>query len=120
MVASVRVAGSCGVRPNSWLWTSFVRASEAGTPAATPIATRMKHFAHDHPDDATLGGTEGHTNADFAGALRDGVGHDAIETDDGQKGGKKTEDGGEAGDHALGGERVVDLNFSGAHGSRWG
>ncbi len=75
-----------------------------------------KHFTHDHPNDIALSSAERHADADFAGALCDGVGHDAVESDDGEQRGKETEDGGEAGDHALGGERVVDLDFGGAHG----
>src|SRR5882762_116614 len=76
----------------------------------------QEDFAHDHPDDVATGGAEGHANADFAGALGDGVGHDAVEADDSEESGEETEDGGEAGDHALGGEGVVDGHFGGAHG----
>ena len=60
-----------------------------------------KHFTHDHPNDASLRGAKSHANADFAGALGNGVGHDAVEPDDGKKRGEKTEDGRETGDHAL-------------------
>src|SRR6266849_5682035 len=77
---------------------------------------QQEDFAHDHPDDVAACGAEGHANADFAGALGDGVGHDAVEADDSEESGEETEDGGEAGDHALGGRGVVDLHFGGAHG----
>jgi hypothetical protein len=73
-------------------------------------------FAHDHPDDVTASGAESHANADFASALRNSVGHDAVETDDGEERGEESEYGGEAGDHALGRKGVVDLHFGGAHG----
>src|SRR4029077_3768826 len=79
-------------------------------------SNKYKHFTHHQPDDIALSGAERHADADFAGTLRDSVGHDAIESDDGQQRGKETEDSGEAGDHALGGERVVDLHFRGSHG----
>src|SRR5216684_5001538 len=72
-------------------------------------------FAHDQPDDVAAGGAEGDANADFAGALGDGVGHDAVETNDREQSGEEAEDGGEAGDHALGREGIVDLHFGRAH-----
>src|SRR5260370_15981240 len=77
---------------------------------------QQEDFAHDHPDDVAASGTEGHANADFAGALGDGVGDDDVEADDSEESGEEAEDGGEAGDHALGGKGVVDLHFGGAHG----
>src|SRR5882762_8684235 len=75
-----------------------------------------ENFTHDQPDDVAAGGAESDSNADFAGTLGNGVGHDAVEADDREKSGEKPEDGGEAGDHALGGEGVVDLDFRRAHG----
>ncbi len=44
-------------------------------------------FAHDQPDDVAACGAEGDANADFAGALGDGVGHHTVEADDGEKSG---------------------------------
>src|SRR5215472_12243904 len=38
VVARARVAGSCGVRPKSWLWTSLVSARDAGRARPTPMA----------------------------------------------------------------------------------
>src|SRR5882724_773649 len=72
-------------------------------------------FAHDQPEDFRSGSAEGHANADFAGTLGNGVGHYAVEAEDGEQRGEKAEDGGEAGDHAFGGEGVGDLHFGGAH-----
>src|SRR5437762_11118070 len=77
---------------------------------------KKQNFTHDQPDDVAASGSESDTNADFASALRNSVSHDAVEADDREQGGEEAEDGGEAGNHAVRGKRVVDLHFRGAHG----
>src|SRR5260370_38515601 len=64
---------------------------------------QQEDFAHDHPDDVAASGTEGHANADFAGALGDGVGHDAVEADDSEEGGEEAGGGGVAGGDGFSG-----------------
>src|ERR1700757_4990919 len=75
-----------------------------------------ENLAHDQPDDVAARGAEGDANADLASALGNCIGHDAVEANYGEQSSEETEDSGKTGDHALGGEGVVDLDFGGTHG----
>ena len=48
-------------------------------------------FAEDHGADSGALGSEGEADADLVGALGDGVGHDAVDTDAGEREGEDAE-----------------------------
>ena len=68
-------------------------------------------LAHDEALHAGRRGTEGQAHAQFLGALGDGVGHDAIEADRGERGGEAGEDAekhhGEAARPGAGGDELL-------------
>src|SRR5215469_461181 len=75
----------------------------------------QQNLPHHHPNDLALRSAESHAYADFARALRDGIGHHAVEADDCEKRCQKAKDRGETRYHALCGERLRDLRVFCTH-----
>ena len=66
-------------------------------------------LAHDHPEHARSFRPERHTDADFIGPPRHGVGGESVDANAGQKGREQAEESGKPRDQALTRQGTVDL-----------